>query len=252
MKARMEGECPSLAELVEFCEGDQGAAFWLAQQWGKLPATDYRNDTAHALTFYRVTVWGYFEARREEFKAGRKEALFDAIQWAATNGTPIPEWARMPFMEGWSRYKDVVPDDPSAPSESECTLGGAFGINRPENFNKPAARFWGQHASLIWSMVTQRRKAGEKVGYPMFKAIAEELNANPLDLKVYAMIHGLPEDNTEQLMDTRTQKGISAGTVSAYYYEYLRGIKDHEERRKRVERKHAARHFPDLSPGRKR
>lgn len=93
MKPRKKRERPSLAKLVEFCDGDEDAAMWMARTWSDWGA----RDPAHARTFYRVTIQGYFEARREEFEAGSKEALFAAIAHAARMDTPIPEWAREPF-----------------------------------------------------------------------------------------------------------------------------------------------------------
>lgn len=231
MKARMEGERPSLAELIEFCEGDEGAAMWMAQCWGQLHPADACMDTAYALKFYRETVQGYFKERRAEYEAGRKEALFDAIWWAAAMGTPIPEWARAPFSQGWQGYQAVVPDDPDDPSVS--TLGGAFGITRPKGFNASAARFWGLHASLVWNLVTQRAEKGESVGPALFRAVAQEISEPGLDLKVYAMCWGLPAEDAPKLMDPRVQNGISAGTVKRIYYEYKAGIEQDKARKEK-------------------
>lgn len=216
MKYMMTDERPSLAELVEFCEGDEAAACWLAQQWEKdYPRFLYRNDPSLALQGYLYTERSMEECR-QEYKAGRNEALFEAIYWAAREGIPVPDWASKAFMGGWNRYQCVFPDDLDNPSMS--TLGGAFGITRPENFNAPAARFQNLCRFKIAHTVSRRVDAGENIGEELFESVAQELRVNPPFLRYVEEFFGVPSKAAKRLLDSRVQKGISATTVKRAYY----------------------------------
>ena len=192
----------AFSELLKLCEGDTDAASWILRTWDRRESTDRRSDPAYALHFWRNTVCGIFDSRRKEFEAGRNEALFDAISYAAFFDAPIPEWARKAFQSGWSRYQALVPDDVEKPNV--VTLGGAFGVSFPKNFSVPSERLRA-HENLVPTMVDLEAKT---VGTTQaFKLVARKLSEHIRSLSA-----------SKNLLDARVKDGITASKVRDIYY----------------------------------
>lgn len=175
----------------------------------------------HLRETYGDSIDDYLERMRQGYEAGNPECLFYAVNMCLRTNYLAPQWARDAFRDGWGRYTGAIPGLKDKPGQS--TLGGAFGIVRPNNF-KPYAARRRKYASLIWQFVEKEKKAGAPVDEYLFERAAELVPSDG-DVRFTKIVYDVDLPDSER-------KGIKATTAKNMYYEYVDMIRRSMERAK--------------------
>jgi len=151
------------------------------------------------------------------YEGGQNEAIFQAISICAGMDKKMPHWLAAAFCEGWARYRGAISGPGDKPGKS--TLGGAFGVVRPNNFKPHSARRW-VYASLIWQFVERERKAGVPVDEYLFERAAE-LAPRDGGAGFYEAAYGFDLPESER-------RPIKASTAKNMYYDFIKrhGLSD--------------------------
>lgn len=165
----------------------------------------------------------YFEALRERFEGGEREALLDAIREAAEMNIPLPQWVAAAYCSTLDGYEQAAP--------GTRTLADAFGVHRVKDETLKTARRQHLYQWFIRKRYEALKRAGLRTaenatGAPtIWEQISAELknpkllespdNPSP-DSVMFAAFQTFPKQpeslSTKQIQKLFYEAGKGAGT----------------------------------------
>lgn len=98
---------------------------------------------------------------QKDFEAGHKAALMMCIRLCAEYGLPLPAWAAIAYIEAFDSVRSL----------KYLSWDDAFGKPYPKYTNASSLKKKIRLASVIWSAVTNERKAGRSIDGGLFEAV---------------------------------------------------------------------------------
>lgn len=122
---------------------------------------------------------------RQQFEAGEREALFQAIWHSSQNGKPLPKWATDAFAQSYATWV----------REEAATLGEAFEVPDRKHLGEKRKRNNKRRNELqnkVIAQVWNAQSAGLVVDEHLFESVGQKLGAGKTVVKElwYEFING--------------------------------------------------------------